>query len=482
MITEVYSPSSAASASSMASKKLTGRDLMELGFPAGRIIGLAISLMQKNYAHLPAAAQLDLLKRAMLAPENFDTQHVLNAILVELTKHANAPAKALPLQEQPKPYAIFGADLIEADAKEQMDLAMRLPVTVAGALMPDTHKGHGLPIGGVLATDGVVIPYAVGMDIACRMHFTLYNVPATVLEQKKHQLKQALADQTRFGVNTGFEKPQCHTVFDRPEFDQIKVLQQLKTRAAHQLGSSGTGNHFVEFGVVTLPAGSTAFGLPAGEYVGILSHSGARSLGKNIAAHYTQIAMDTCRLPTEAKYLAWLSLDSHAGQEYWRAMQIANDYARACHERIHKRLSASFGEPPVVCIDSPHNFAWHERHNGREVIVHRKGASRAAVGALNIIPGSMTQPGYLVQGLGKPEAIDSSSHGAGRALSAKKAAQVLYQTEMNNLLKAFGVELIGGSLQESPVAYKNMHHIMESQQEQVAVLGTFAPRLVRMDR
>lgn len=466
----------------MAGNKLTGHDLLELGFPAGRIIGLAISLMQKHYAHLPAPAQLDLLKQALLAPHKFAAHQALGDILVELAKYAKAPAKTRALQPQPKPYAIFGADLIETEAKEQMDLAMRLPITVAGALMPDTHKGHGLPIGGVLATAGVVIPYAVGMDIACRMHFTLYDLPATVLAREKHRLKQILADQTRFGVNTGFEKAQDHPVLERPEFKELKVLQSLKTRAAYQLGSSGTGNHFVEFGAVTLAAGSEAFGLPAGEYVGILSHSGARSLGKNIAAHYTQIAMDTCRLPVEAKYLAWLDLHSAAGQEYWRALQLANDYARACHERIHARLSAGFGSAPVVCVDSPHNFAWQEQVEGQDVIVHRKGASKAADGALNIIPGSMTQPGYLVRGLGYSPAICSASHGAGRALLAKKAAQVLYQTEMNHMLKAFGVELIGGNLQESPVAYKNIHYVMESQPQQVAIVGTFAPRLVRMDR
>jgi tRNA-splicing ligase RtcB len=192
--------------------------------------------------------------------------------------------------------------------------------------------------------------------------------------------------------------------------------------------------------------------------------------------------MDTCRLPVEAKYLAWLDLQTQAGQEYWRAMQVANTYAQACHEKIHARLSASFGETPVVSIDSPHNFAWQEQYEGREVIVHRKGASKAVAGALNIIPGSITQPGCLVRGLGKPEAICSSSHGAGRALSGRKATQVLYQTEMNNILKAFDVELIGGNLQESPMAYKNMHYVMESQQEQVETIGTFAPRIVRMDR
>jgi tRNA-splicing ligase RtcB len=465
----------------MVKKRLTGHDLMELGFPAGRTISLAISLMQKHYAHLSWTDQLAILKQAVTNPDEFVTHTVLGEIVAALARH-NPDAGQVYLHEQPKPYAIFGESLIEAEAREQMDLAMRLPITVNGALMPDTHQGHGIPIGGVVATDGVVIPYAVGMDIACRMHFTLYNVPASVLEKRKQPLTQLLQDQTRFGVNTGFEKPQDHGVLDRPEFKQIKILQQLHMRAAHQLGSSGTGNHFVEFGAVTLASDNNQFNLPAGEYVGILSHSGARSLGKNVAAYYTQIAMDTCRLPVEAKYLAWLPLHTQAGQEYWQAMNLANDYARACHEQIHERLSAGFGEKPVACFDSPHNFAWKEQYQGKEVIVHRKGAAKAAAGTCNVIPGSMTQPGYLVRGLGNIAAIDSSSHGAGRALSAKKAAQVLYQTEMNSLVKAFGVELIGGNLQESPLAYKNMHYVMDSQLQQVEIIGTFAPRIVRMDR
>lgn len=256
----VYAPSRVPSASNMVNKNLTGHDLMELGFPAGRSISLAISVMQKHYSHLTTADQLEVLKQALLTPDKFVTHTVLGEIITALAKHHPGIGE-VRLHEQPQPYAVFGDSLIEADAKEQMNLAMRLPVTVHGALMPDTHKGHGLPIGGVLATQGVVIPYAVGMDIACRMHFTLYPVPATVLEQKKPQLKQLLQDQTRFGVNTGFEKPREHAVFDRPEFNQIKILQQLKMRAAHQLGSSGTGNHFVEFGAVTLNASQNSFDL-----------------------------------------------------------------------------------------------------------------------------------------------------------------------------------------------------------------------------
>ena len=223
--------------------------------------------------------------------------------------------------------------------------------------------------------------------------------------------------------------------------------------------------------------------MPISKYLGILSHSGSRGLGANIARHYTKIAMETCLLPKEAKHLAWLSLDSEAGMEYWLAMNLAGDYAAACHHQIHQRLGKALGEKPIATIENHHNFAWKETlADGREVVVHRKGATPAGKGVLGIIPGSMTALAFIVRGKGNGLSINSTSHGAGRLMSRTKARNSITPSELKKVLKSEGVELIGGGLDEAPLAYKNIHEVMAAQTDLVEVLGTFLPKIVRMDK
>jgi tRNA-splicing ligase RtcB len=255
----------------------------------------------------------------------------------------------------------------------------------------------------------------------------------------------------------------------------------MKDRAYSQIGSSGGGNHFVEFGIVDIISAINEFNLVPGQYLAVLSHSGSRGLGANIAGHYTKVAMDVCKLPQGAKHLAWLDLDSEAGQEYWLAMNLAGDYSSACHHQIHERMAIGLGETPLAMIENHHNFAWKEKDaDGNEVIVHRKGATPAGKGILGIIPGSMATPGFIVRGKGSPESINSASHGAGRLMSRTKAKQTILPGQVNKFLKNAGVELIGSGLDEAPMAYKDIHRVMESQKELVEVLGSFTPKIVRM--
>ena len=210
---------------------------------------------------------------------------------------------------------------------------------------------------------------------------------------EKDKYVNFLGEHTRFGFDS-FDHPMNDPIFSRDEFKYIKVVKSLRDKAYQQIGSSGGGNHFVEFGTVKLTDEPNALGLPAGEYLAVLSHSGSRGLGANIARHYTQLAMQKCRLPKEAKHLAWLTLDSEEGHEYWMAMTLAGDYASACHDHIHHRLAKALGEKPIAKVENHHNFAWKETlADGREVVVHRKGATPAGPGVLGIIPGSMTAPG-----------------------------------------------------------------------------------------
>ena len=248
-----------------------------------------------------------------------------------------------------------------------------------------------------------------------------------------------------------------------------------------QLGSSGSGNHFVEFGVVEIAEKDEVLGVDAGKYVGLLSHSGSRALGANIANHYTKIAISKRRLPQEAKNLAWLTLDEEEGMEYWIAMNLAGDYASACHHIIHEKIAKQLGRKPLKMVENHHNFAWKEKWEGKEVIVHRKGATPAGKDVLGIIPGSMTAAGFIVKGKGEIASVNSASHGAGRKMSRTRAMASVTDKQLKDELKKHGVKLIGGGLDESPFAYKDIEVVMKSQQHLVDVVGKFTPKIVKMD-
>jgi tRNA-splicing ligase RtcB len=218
------------------------------------------------------------------------------------------------------------------------------------------------------------------------------------------------------------------------------------------------------------------------EYLAVLSHSGSRGLGANIAKHYTYLATKQCLLPKNVQHLAWLDLNTHDGQEYWLAMNLAGEYAKACHDDIHRRIAKALGKKVVVTIENHHNFAWKEMVDGTECIVHRKGATPAQKGVLGIIPGSMATPGFIVMGKGNEESIHSASHGAGRLFSRAKCKENFTQSQIKKVLADNNVSLIGGNIDEAPMAYKDIHKVMALQTELVEVLGTFTPKIVRMDR
>ncbi len=457
--------------------KLTGTDLKNIGFPEGKAIGIALTLMESEHADLTREEQIVLLSEVIKLPSSFERNDkflpLVQALLIPVDS-------TIVLNDNPQSYSIYGAEAIEQGARDQMANAMKLPVTVAGALMPDAHQGYGLPIGGVLATNNAVIPYGVGVDIGCRMCLTLYDLPTTMLDEKKDDLKKMLIQNTQFGTAV-FKRPKEHQIFQRNEFNDIKIVKELKDRAWKQIGTSGGGNHFVEFGIVEIVSSVNEYNVTPGKYLALLSHSGSRGMGAAIAAHYTKVAIETCKLPQEAKHLAWLDLNTEAGQEYWLAMNLAGDYASACHHQIHERMAVGLRTNPIAMIENHHNFAWKEKDaNNNEVIVHRKGATPAGKGVLGIIPGSMATPGFIVRGKGQMASINSASHGAGRTMSRTKAKETIAPALVNQFLKDAGVELIGSGLDEAPMAYKNIHQVMDAQKELVEVLGSFMPRIVRM--
>ena len=199
-----------------------------------------------------------------------------------------------------------------------------------------------------------------------------------------------------------------------------------------------------------------------------------------VAGHYTKLAKEICKLPKEAANLAYLNMNSAEGLEYWMAMNLAGDYASACHEVIHERLTTAIGGQVLAKIENHHNFAWKEILNGEEVIVHRKGATPASKDVMGIIPGSITAPGFLVRGKGESNAIHSASHGAGRQMSRTQAIKNITKDEMRTILKDHGVTLIGAGLDEAPMAYKNIETVMAAQTDLVDVVAKFTPKMVRM--
>ena len=347
--------------------------------------------------------------------------------------------------------------------------------------MPDAHHGYGLPIGGVLATENAVIPYGVGVDIGCRMCLSIFDIAPTELAQRQQYFTRELNEATLFGSGAQFQQAADHEVMDHEAFNQIPLLKGLQGRAWKQLGSSGSGNHFVEFGIVEIPVKDEVLGVEAGAYLGLLSHSGSRGLGASIAGHYTTVAKAKRRLPGEASNLAWLNLDEEEGMEYWIAMNLAGDYASACHHLIHQKIAKQLGRKPMKMVENHHNFAWKEIWEGKEVLVHRKGATPAGKDILGIIPGSMTAPGFIVKGKGNSAAVSSASHGAGRKMSRSMAMKNISQESLNEELNRHGVKLLGGGLDEAPFAYKNIEVVMESQQALVEVVGKFTPKIVKMD-
>lgn len=217
--------------------------------------------------------------------------------------------------------------------------------------------------------------------------------------------------------------------------------------------------------------------------LGILSHSGSRGFGAEVAKAYTEIAMKQLKIHKGMQHMAWLDLNSQEGSEYWALMNLAGDYAKACHDMIHSSISKALGLTQLLKIENHHNFAWKEvLEDGEQYVVHRKGATPASKGTFGIIPASMSQPGFIVKGLGATDSMNSASHGAGRKLSRSRAKNTITVSELNKHLKQKNITLIGGCVDEAPFVYKDLNKVMMSQKKLVDIEGKFFPKIVRMDK
>lgn len=469
---------------------IDGTALLARGWPSGPLIGRALALASSLLTDgLDEADALALLDRIHDDPASVTSTEagfdLAQAVLADRRRPEPPSVRDWPLDAP-----VWGRDLIDTAAISQLRDAMRLPVTVAGALMPDAHVGYGVPIGAVVALDGAVAPYMVGVDIACRMMLSVY--PADALdyldvERRRAALRSAMRTETRFGVGAQFRpgERRRHAVLDDPDWDATPLLRQLHGKAVAQLGTSGTGNHFVDAGRLDVSeAGASALGVPEGTYFAVLTHSGSRGVGAIIADRYSKLAREGTPLPKDLQALAWLGLDTELGQEYWLSMGLAGRFASACHHTIHEALAGALGIEPLAAVENHHNFAWQEPHEVdgevRDVVVHRKGATPAGEGVLGVVPGSQGHPSYVVRGLGSAASLHSASHGAGRQMGRKQAIRSIDRADRDAWLAARGVELLAGGMDEAPQAYKDIDEVLALQADLAEPVAAFHPEVVLM--
>lgn len=373
---------------------------------------------------------------------------------------------------------------IEDGAVEQVKNLANLPFAFKHiAIMPDSHQGYGMPIGGVLATKGVVIPNAVGVDIGCGM----CAVKTSLKEINTDKLKKIMSEIRRV-IPVGFKKHKEGQQEElMPKGDENWVVEGVVSKeyrnALKQIATLGGGNHFIE-----IQKGDDG-------HIWIMVHSGSRNLGLQVANHYNELAVNLnekwhSSVPKKWE-LAFLPLDSEEGENYLGEMQYCVEFALKNRKLMMNRIIEIFKKleeiSPIIkinfepTINIAHNYARMENHFGQNVMVHRKGATSAREGEIGIIPGSQGTSSYIVEGLGNKESFESCSHGAGRVMSRSKAIKELNLEEQKKLLDDKGV--VHGirnvkDLDEAPGSYKDIDEVMENQKDLVKIKVKLEPLAV----
>ena len=379
------------------------------------------------------------------------------------------------ISSEKKPIKMWLNDIEDGALKQAKNMA-NLPFTFKHvAIMPDSHQGYGMPIGGVLATKGVIIPNAVGVDIGCGM----CSLKTNLTEINTDNLKSIMG-KIREVVPVGFkhqEEDQDNNLM--PKFIHgAEIVGREYKNALKQLGTLGGGNHFIE-----IQKGSDG-------YIYIMIHSGSRNLGYKVAKHYNEIAINlNNKWYSEVKKeieLAFLPMDSQEAKDYINEMNYCIDFALANRTLMMDRIKESFIQilPDTEFsnfINIAHNYAKWENHFNTNVIVHRKGATSAKIGELGIIPGSQGTKSYIVKGLGNKESFMSCSHGAGRKMGRKQAIRELdFESEIKKLNDKSIIHSVRNKkdLDEAPGAYKDIDIVMNNQKDLVEIVTELTPLAV----
>ena len=376
------------------------------------------------------------------------------------------------------PIKMWVSDIEENALAQARNLANLPFIFKHVALMPDCHSGYGMPIGGVIATKGVVIPNAVGVDIGCGM-----CAVKTSLNEINTDVLKTIMSGIRELVPLGFDHhKQAQEESLMPSLENVPehgIVYRQYTAAKKQIGTLGGGNHFIE-----IQKGSD-------RHVWIMIHSGSRNIGLKVAKHYNKLAIhlnERWHSSVDKKQdLAFLPIEIQEAKDYFAEMQYCVDFAFANRllmmERIKSVFTSVIGEnfSALEFINIAHNYARWESHFGTNVIVHRKGATSAREGEVGIIPGSQGTKSYIVQGKGNTESFQSCSHGAGRTMGRKQAQRELVLEEEIEKLNSKGiVHSIRNTrdLDEAPGAYKNIDIVMANQVDLVDILVELSPLAV----
>jgi tRNA-splicing ligase RtcB (3'-phosphate/5'-hydroxy nucleic acid ligase) len=378
------------------------------------------------------------------------------------------------------PIKSWCADL-EAGALQQAKNMANLPFVFKHvALMPDAHQGYGIPIGGVLATEGVIIPAAVGVDIGCGMCAMKTNI--FVDQGVGNEWLKSIMGEVRKRIPVGFDhhkEEQADVNMPPRDTHHLEVIRREYDSALTQVGTLGGGNHFIEFQ-------KNCEGL-----LWVMIHSGSRNLGFRVAHFYNELAKNLneqwySSVPREFQ-LAFLPSDSRESVRYVQEMNYCVEFAKCNRalmmERIREIINDEFGgfydfKTP---IDIAHNYATMENHFGQNVMVHRKGATLARKGTIGIIPGSQGTKSYIVEGRGNPLSFDSCSHGAGRRMGRKDAQRnLVLKDEIDRLNKQGIIHSVRcfNDLDEATGAYKDIDEVMSQQADLVSVVEELTPLAV----
>jgi tRNA-splicing ligase RtcB len=382
----------------------------------------------------------------------------------------------------------------EEGAEQQIDNLAKLPFAFRHiAIMADCHKGFGMPIGGVLATKGVVCPNAIGLDIGCGMNAIKTDIKTTdITPEMLKDVMQNIRREVPVGEGNNHKQPQDEIFMPTSRLgltpktvhftDAYPIVHREYEKALRGIGTLGGGNHFIELQK------------DKDDYIWLMIHSGSRNLGFTVANHYNKIAKEE-----NAKYfssvpeeydLAFLLEDSEEGQNYINEMNYCIDFALANRKLMMSRIKGAFtagvwdvakdrgGINYEGVANIAHNYAVKEHHFGSDVWIHRKGATLAREGTIGIIPGSQGTASYIVKGKGNKESFESCSHGAGRTMSRKAARENLNITEEVKKLNDLGIiHAIRNvdDLEEAPSAYKDIDVVMKNQEDLVEILVKLTP-------
>ncbi len=375
------------------------------------------------------------------------------------------------------PIKSWAAEL-ESTALEQAINLSNLPFAIRHvALMPDAHAGYGMPIGGVLFADRAVVPYAIGVDIGCGVALVETDLTVTMLTRDRlERVLETIEDRVPTGTSSqkhrvDREKAEVEIGLPLPE----SIKEPWFERAVQQLGTLGSGNHFLE--IQRDEEGC----------VYVMLHSGSRSLGKTICDEYHKRALEQNVMSASVlphKELAYLPLEAEDHKGYWAAMEYALRFAEVNRSRMLDQVERAFDKHTAIgrferTVDVHHNYATWEHHFGQDGIVHRKGAVRARKGEIVLIPGSMGTASYVGAGLGNPESFETCQHGAGRAMSRTAARKRMPSAELFREMESLGVRVFSGdpktAAEEAPFAYKDIEAVMAQSADLVRPIRRLTP-------